>query len=66
MVGKTTVGFCFTLTVCCEVVLPQGLLTVSVTVYVPGLVNVKEGVSEFASVPFANDQDELVPQKLAA
>lgn len=64
MAERITVGFCFTFTVCCEVVLPQGLLTVSVTVYVPGLVNVKDGVSEFASVPFANDHDELVPQKL--
>lgn len=62
MAGKVTFGFCFTFTTCWNVELPQALLIVSVTVYVPGPVNVNEGFAEFALVPFANVHAALVPQ----
>lgn len=58
----TTVGLSFTVTICWLVNVPHLLVTASVTVYVPGLVNEKEGLMEEALVPFVKLKADADPQ----
>ena len=60
-----TSGFFFTMTFCVEVNVPQELVADKVMAYVPGLLKMKDGLTELAVEPFAKLQLPAVPQKPA-
>jgi hypothetical protein len=62
MTGKLTVGGAFTVTVFVATALPHAPVMRNESVYVPGLLNVNDGLAEVAFVPFAKLHEEEVPQ----